>query len=369
MLFCLQYKASATAEAGHCNTTLTLHAAPPWRVGLQLLGAPATHTLLEAAAPAAKASGASGSDGGGEVPLLDPLQQQQRQQQQSPQRPQRVPSGKSSPAHMPSLAGTPTKEASFISDAALDLPTALLRSLPPRLVAAAGQRGTAVVQLQSLAPCALDLLGLELQAVAGLQAVPVLPAAEQVDCGSESPSPAAQDTMHRTDIHTALYSLSIPGSGAPTKLPSMGVLRLRWRRHQRAALLSAADASGASHLDPEVAKAALAELAGAPPSSHDAANPADGDTEATGVASSGPGPACEVLVPLPPLTVLRPLLTAVMQHPPIATAGQPAVLQLELSSGGAASQEVAVEVGDPHGFLLAGELLLLPVPWVLGSPG
>ncbi|PRW58338.1 hypothetical protein C2E21_2711 [Chlorella sorokiniana] len=56
---------------------------------------------------------------------------------------------------------------------------------------------------------------------------------------------------------------------------------------------------------------------------------------------------------LPP-SFMAPLLTAELRYPPAATAGQAAALELLLSNGGATNQEVAVSVGDPHGFLLSG---------------
>lgn len=151
---------------------------------------------------------------------------------------------------------------------------------------------------------------------------------------------AAADTLGKGDVFTAAFSLA-SATSAPAELPSLGFLRLRWRRTQHRPHLVAAAARGGSRLAPAAAAAAA-----------EAADPVSSRPGSPTAAAAAPP--CEVLVPLPAASFMAPLLTAELRFPPAATAGRAAELELLLSNGGATSQEVAVAVGDPHGFLLAG---------------
>lgn len=343
----LQYSAAARGgkpEAGHCTVSLSVPVQLPWRLGLQLLGPPATHTLLAVAAHSAGAAGGGSGEGGGEGALQE---QQRRLQSLSVQ--DGGPAGAAAGAGAGALPGL---GADLGPGEAKDLPLLLLRSLPPRLVLPAGQRCTLLVQLQSLAACQLDVLGVDLEAAEGFTAAPAVPA---VPAGVEAlpAGPDAEpDTLNKSDVFTAAFSLVAGASGSesaaaanvavqPAELPSLGFLRLRWRRHQRSPPLLAAATRGGSPLSAAAAQAAVAGAA---------------EGGGSGTAAHAP-PACEALVPLPPVSCLPPLLTASMRFPPTAVAGQPAELTLQLHNTSGAVQEVGVAVGDPHGFLLAGEAL------------
>ncbi|EFN58956.1 hypothetical protein CHLNCDRAFT_137536 [Chlorella variabilis] len=328
---------SGASEAGRCSASLAVQAQPPWKLGLQLLGPPATHTLLAALQPAAGGgSGTSGSEGGAGVM---PLEQQQRRLQGL--------SVQDTPA--PPSAAT---EAAM-GEGARDLSVLLLRSLPPRLVLPARQRCGALVQLQSMAACQLDILAVEVEAAEGVVVVPAAAPAVPARGGGGGGVDAPADTLGRSDIFATAFTISSSSSGAAAELPSLGFLRLRWRRHQRRPPLLAAAARGTSQLSAAAAQAAAAEVL--PGSGVDGA----GSPRAQAAAAAVAAPACEVLVPLPAVCFLPPLLTAEMRFPPAATAGSPTELLLQLRNGGSTCQEVAVTVGDPHGFLLAG-LLRLP---------
>lgn len=310
----------------------------PWRLAVQLLGPPSTHTLLAAAVPSGEtagpgsSAGSSGGGGGGLEAEPSALLAQQAQRLQSL-----------------SLQDSQAAGGADLGAAAdsRDLAMLLLRSLPPLLVLPAGQRCTALVQLQSQAAVQVDVLSVDLEAAEGAAAAAAVASAAQLAAaggqGSAQPaaSAAAADTLGKGDIFTAAFSLT-SASAAPAELPSLGFLRLRWRRTQRRPQLVAAAARGGSRLTPAAAaaEAEAANLIGSRPGSPTAAAAA---------------PAGEVLVPLPPASFLAPLLTAELRYPPAATAGQAAALELLLSNGGATNQEVAVAVGDPHGFLLSGE--------------
>ena len=288
----------------------------PWRLAVQLLGPPATHTLLAAAVPSAApalSSRSSAAAGGEGEPAALLAEQAQRLQSMSLQDGQ-------------AAAGADLGAAADSRDLAM----LLLRSLPPRLVLPAGQRCTALVQLQSQAAVHVDVLSVDWEAAEGAVAAAAVASA----------SPAA-DTLGKGDVFTAAFSLA-SASSATAELPSLGFLRLRWRRTQRRPQLVAAAGRGGSRLAPAAAAAAAeaADPVGSRPGSPTAAAAA---------------PPCEVLVPLPAASFMAPLLTAELRYPPAATAGRAAELELLLSNGGATSQEVAVAVGDPHGFLLAGE--------------
>ncbi len=308
----------------------------PWRLAVQLLGPPATHTLLAAAVPSATTAGLGGSSGGPDgdgEPAALLAQQAQRLQSLSIQ------------------DGQPAAGAELGAAAAdsRDLAMLLLRSLPPRLVLPAGQRCTALVQLQSQAAVPVDVLSVDWEAAEGAvataagapQAAAAAGGSGSAAAGAAPSAAAAVDTLSKGDVFTAAFSLA-SASSSPAELPSLGFLRLRWRRTQRRSQLAAAAARGGSRLAPAAAaaEADAADLVGSRP----------GSPTATAAA-----PPCEVLVPLPPASFLAPLLTAELRYPPDATAGQAAELELLLSNGGATNQEVAVAVGDPHGFLLAGE--------------
>ena len=289
---------------GHCTASLAVQVQLPWKLSLQLLGPPATHTLLAAAA---------GSSGGGDSASMQLLEQQQRRLQTL------------SVQDGVAAAGPPADAASR------DLSVQLMRSLPPCLVLPAGQQCTAVVQLQSLTACQLDVLAVELEGGAGA-------AAAASAGGSHSVTAELADTLNKSDIFTAAFPIA-SSSPAAAELPALGVLRLRWRRHLRPELVQLAAKRGSSILTAVDAQPAATQLQG----------PA---SAGSGGASSAPP--CEVLVPLPPVSYQPPLLTAAVTFPPTATAGSPAQLQLLLQNYGDDSQEVAVSVGDPHGFLLAG---------------
>lgn len=346
----LQYTAacsggSGASEAGRCSASLAVQAQPPWKLGLQLLGPPATHTLLAALQPAAGGgSGTSGSEGGAGVM---PLEQQQRRLQGL--------SVQDTPA--PPSAAT---EAAM-GEGARDLSVLLLRSLPPRLVLPARQRCGALVQLQSMAACQLDILAVEVEAAEGVVVVPAAAPAVPARGGGGGGVDAPADTLGRSDIFATAFTISSSSSGAAAELPSLGFLRLRWRRHQRRPPLLAAAARGTSQLSAAAAQAAAAEVL--PGSGVDGA----GSPRAQAAAAAVAAPACEVLVPLPAVCFLPPLLTAEMRFPPAATAGSPTELLLQLRNGGSTCQEVAVTVGDPHGFLLAGECLDWHVGWPAGG--
>jgi hypothetical protein len=215
-----------------------------------------------------------------------------------------------------------------------------MRSLPAHFLLPAGQQCTAVVQLQNLAACQLDVLAVELEGASGT-------AAAASAGGSASVANEQADTLNKSDIFTAAFPFA-SSSPTSTELPSLGVLRLRWRRHLRPSLLQVAAARGDSMLKAADAKAAVAQLQAA--------------GAAAAAASSGSAsstPSCETRVPLPPVSYLLPLVTAAVAFPPTATAGSAAQLQFLLHNSGTVIQEVTVSVGDAHGFLLAGEWLLL----------
>ena len=287
----------------------------PWRLAVQLLGPPATHTLLAAAVPGTpSAAGAGSSEGEPGALLAEQAQWLQGLALQDSQA---------------AVAGGADLGAAADSR---DLAMLLMRSLPQRFVLPAGQRCTALVQLQSQAAAQLDVLSVEMEAAEGVAAAAA---------AAQAAGAAAGHSLGKGDIFTAAFSLA-SATPAPAELPSLGFLRLRWRRTQRRPPLLSAAARGGSRLGPAAAAAAA---------------------EAEDLASSRPGsptaaaaaPPCEALIPLPPASFLAPLLTAELRYPPAATAGLPAELRLLLSNGGATNQEVAVAVGDPHGFLLSGE--------------
>lgn len=310
--------AHTATEAGHCTATLAVHVQLPWKLGLQLLGPPATHSLLSAAAEPSAAEGALGSPA---ILLLD--QQQKRLQGLS--------------VHDAPLPPSAASEAA-LGDGAKDLPALLLRSLPLRLVLPAGQRCTALVQLQSLAACQLDVLSMDMEPGDGVRLLPTAAVASDVGPAAV----AACDTLCRSDVFAAAFAVASSAEAA-RELPSLGSLRVTWRRHQPRPVLLAAAACGASQLNAAAAAAAAeTETAGA--------------AGLGGSSSSIGSPAvCELLVPLPLVSFLRPLLTAAMHYPAAGTAGQPSELRLQLRNEGGSSQEVGVAVGDPHGSLLAGE--------------
>ncbi len=333
----LQYSAAAHGgkpEAGHCTASLSLPVQLPWRLGMQLLGPPATHTLLAAPPPAA--AGGSSVEGGGEGALLE---QQRRLQSLSV-------ADSGSGAVAAAGGGLAGLGPGLGPGDARDLPLLLLRGLPPRLVLPAGQRCALLVQLQCLATCQLDVLDVGLEPAEGVAAAPAVPAGtDDAPAGPHAPV----DTLNKSDVFTAAFSLvAAAGSsdgdaeGPPSELPSLGCLRLRWRRHQRRPPLLPAAARGASQLSAAAATAALASVA-------------QGGSSGAVAEGLPAAPACEVLVPLPAVACLLPLLTASMGFPPTAVAGQPAELQLQLHNVSGTVQEVGVVVGDPHGFLLAGE--------------
>jgi hypothetical protein len=105
---------------------------------------------------------------------------------------------------------------------------------------------------------------------------------------------------------------------------------VRWRRQQ-----PAGRALFTSLADP-----------GAPPTLASLGEAADGEA-----ALEGSG---ELLLPLPGASFQTPVLTAVAAFAPEAAAGEAVQLELSLRSGSAAAEEVAVNVGEPHGFLMAG---------------
>ena len=309
----LQYTATSSSgsrpEMAHCTASLAVQVQLPWKLSLQLLGPPATHTLLAGAAGSSSSSGDS--------PNTRLLEQQQRLHTLSVQ------------DSIAAAAGPPAEAA------IRDLSVQLMRSLPPHFLLPAGQQCTAVVQLQSLAACQLDVLAVELEGAAG--------AAAALSAGGSALLTGEQaDTLNKSDIFTAAFPVA-SSSPAAAELPSLGVLRLRWRRRLRPALLQVAAARGASVLTAADAKAAATQL--------QAAGPAAAGSSSSGGSSAPP---CEALVPLPPVSYLSPLLTAAVTFPPITTAGSPAQLQLLLRNTGADSQVVVVSVKDPHGFLLAG---------------
>jgi hypothetical protein len=299
---------------------LPLQVQQPWKLELQLLGPPATHTLLAAPPPVAAGSSPRSSDASTEELLSE---QQRRLQHLSVQEPLPTPSTAAETAAGQAAGG------------AADLATSLLRGLPPRLVLPGGQRCTALVQVQSQAVCELDVLAVQLEGADGVQVAPA-DAAPQADHGDSAPA----DTLCRSDKYVAAFSVS-GGDSAATEVPSLGLLRIRWRRHEPSPPLAAVAARGPAALDTAAAKAVTAEL-----------ERSCGDLQAV---AADPTPPCEVLVPLPPVDFRQCLLTAALTFPPAAVAGRPSDLTLSLRNGGAASQEVAVAVGDPHGFLLAGE--------------
>ena len=297
----------------------------PWRLAVQLLGPPATHTLLAAAVPSAApglSSRSSSTAAGGErEPAALLAEQAQRLQSMSLQDGQ-------------AAAGADLGAAADSRDLAM----LLLRSLPPRLVLPAGQRCTALVQLQSQAAVQVDVLSVDWEAAEGAVAAAAVASATQAAAAAAA---AAADTLGKGDVFTAAFSLA-SATSAPAELPSLGFLRLRWRRTQHRPHLVAAAARGGSRLAPAAAAAAA-----------EAADPVSSRPGSPTAAAAAPP--CEVLVPLPAASFMAPLLTAELRFPPAATAGRAAELELLLSNGGATSQEVAVAVGDPHGFLLAGE--------------
>lgn len=308
---------SSQPEDGRCSVTLAAKVSVPWRLGLQLLGPPATHTLL-AAAP-----GAGGTSTADAAALL--AEQTRRLQSLS------IGDGAAAAAAAPDLGAG--------GEGGRDLGLQLLRGLPRRLVLPAGQRCTALVQLQSQAACQLDVLAVELEGAAGVSAVPAVQGAD----------PSAAGPLSKSDVFTAAFSLASTEAGA-ADLPSLGFLRLRWRRHERRRPVLTAAARGGSQLAASDAKAAVSalELAGD-------TDGAGGTSESGGAGAAAPAaPACELLLPLPAVSLLQPLLTAEARHPPAATAGSPVELQLVLRNGGSGCQQVAVAVGDPHGCLLAG---------------
>lgn len=311
---------STKQESGRCTATLAAQVRVPWRLGLQLLGPPASHTLLAAAAPAKP--GVGGGSGGADLGVL--LAEQARRLQ--------------SLGIQDSTAAAAAPDLGAVADSR-DLALHLLHGLPPRFALPAGQRCTALVQLQSQAACQLDVLAIELEAAEGLAAAAATAAAK----------PAAgtlADTLNKSDIYTRAFSLA-SATSAPTELPSLGFLRLRWRRSERRPPSLSAAARGGSQLSAAEAEAAIAALDRA------AAEGGSGRSSGTAAAASA-APPCEVLLPLPAVSLLQPLLSAEVRNPPAATAGTPIEVQLLLHNSGGTSQEVAVAVGDPHGFLLAG---------------
>lgn len=291
----------------------------PWRLGLQLLGPPATHTLL-----AAGASGGSASS----MDATAALAEQTR-------RLQSLSIGDGAAAAAPMAA----PDLGAGGEGGRDLALELLRGLPSRFVLPAGERCTALVQLQSLAACQLDVLAVELEGAPGISAVPAAAGADLCAAGP----------LSKSDVVTTPFSLASTGAGA-ADLPSLGFLRLRWRRHERRPPALTAAARGGSQLATADAKAAVSELELAA-----SADDAGGGGTPGGASAAAPvAPASELLLPLPAASLLPPLLSAEVRHPPAATAGLPVELQLVLRNGGSSCQEVAVAVGDPHGCLLAG---------------
>lgn len=344
----LQYTVAARGgepEAGHCSALLALHVELPWKLSLQLLAPPATHTLLSRPPPAAGQEPSAASSEGDADPLVLLEQQQRRLQMLS------VQSG---------LAPTAASSAAVVGGElgpadGRDLSLLLLRGLPQRLVLPAGQRCTALVQLQSLAACQLDVLGVELEGADGVTVLAASAAADAAfaanssSCISAGGAASPADTLNKSDVFTAAFSVA-SGSSVSAELPSLGVLRVRWRRHQRRPPVLATASRGGRRLGSADTKAAVEELGAV--SGSDAPSAAAGAAAAAAAATTAP--ACEVLIPMPVAAFLPPLLSASVLFPPCVAAGQPASLQLLLHNTAPTAQEVAVAVGDPHGFLLAG---------------
>ena len=201
----------------------------PWRLGLQLLGPPATHTLLAAGAI------------GGYASFMDStaaLAEQTR-------RLQSLSIGDGATAAAPTAA----PDLGAGGEGGRDLALELLRGLPSRFVLPAGEPCTALVQLQSLAACQLDVLAVELEGAPGINAVPAAAGADLCAAGP----------LSKSDVFTTPFSLASTGAGA-ADLPSLGFLRLRWRRHERRPPALTAAARGGSQLAAADAKAAVSEL-------------------------------------------------------------------------------------------------------------
>ena len=137
-----QYTAAARGgsapEAGHCSASLSLQVQLPWRLGVQLLGPPATHTLL-AGSPAGPVTTAGAAAPGSADSELQ--EQQRRLAGLSTQ------DSGASPQQAQQAAAAFASE--LVAGEGRDLSVLLLRSLPPRLVLPAGQRCTALVHFSS----------------------------------------------------------------------------------------------------------------------------------------------------------------------------------------------------------------------------
>lgn len=339
---------SPRLEAGKSVAGVIIPVERPLRLDLQLMGPPRTHTLLGAAPASSLADPGAAVAAAGIAALA--------LHGSASGSPGADPGGGAAPASSPPRASVAGQDPSGPMGAAdsTDIAQLLERDLPTRYLLPSGQPCVATVVLQAAGAGAVEILGLELQPAAAPAAAAAAASqpssALQVGAAAGAPAPGRLAVLGKGDTLTALLSLACP---APTELPSLGQLAIRWRRH------------GA----PELQSRAMRGLTVVEGDDDAGCGEAVAAAGTSGGGCSGGGehapPVVETCVRLPAASFRPPLLTACADWPPSGSMGVPLPLTVTIENGSSSGGvEVGVAVGEPRGFLLAGpkadSLYLLP---------
>ena len=325
-------------EGGKAVVGVVLPVEKPLKLDLKMLGPPRTHTLLAAASATPPPSAAtSAQTEAAEAATAVGVQGLSLQDSSAVSLSAAADTSSAGSAAIVSPAQAAAGAGAMPPADSSDMAALIARDLPSRFVLPAGQVCMAVAVLHSTCSTPIDIVDLQLQpvAVGSSEAGPAGGGLELLVLGAAgAPGPEQPATLGKGDVLTTLFSLR---SAAPAEAPSAGRLAIRWRRHGTVAEQARAVRGLAAVED----------------------TPAGQASTSIGAAASGSEmmQVVTTTVSLPAVSFRPALLTATTTWPPAgAEAGQPLPLQLHLSnSSSSAGLDVSVALGEPRGFLLAGD--------------